>query len=190
MLAGADTNVAQLSSTREVLAVFMEGNGHDSVGCVECFFDTVAMVDIDIDVEDALLETQQFEDAEDDVWKQLAGDPITSRKGCSSTVDIAETTGLALFGVVKTTGPVDCNVALLTIETGSTLHATTSADAAELKEAVKNGTIISDIVFALFLLIGVHVVGSDLLEEVDVLVCVELGHLSPCRRFRALRSLC
>ena len=65
------------------------------------------------------------------------------------TVHIAESASFAFLGVMKTASPIDCNVALLAVQTGGTLHATTSADTAELEQAIEHGTIISDIVFAL-----------------------------------------
>lgn len=103
------------------------------------------------------------------------------------TIDVAEATGFALLGVMQATSPVNCDVALLAVEAGGALHAASSADAAELEEAVKYGTVISDVVFALLLLVGVHVVGGDFLQEIDVLVRVELGHFTSSGRLRALQ---
>jgi hypothetical protein len=45
----------------------VEGDGHDAIGRVKGFFHTIAVVDVDIDVEDAFVEAQEFEDTEDDV---------------------------------------------------------------------------------------------------------------------------
>lgn len=63
VLARSDTNVAQLAGTGEVFAVLVEGYGHDAIRRVKGFFDTIAVVHIDIDVENALLETQEFKDS-------------------------------------------------------------------------------------------------------------------------------
>lgn len=79
--------------------------------------------------------------------------------------------------MVETTGPVDGDVALVAVQTGGALHAAAGADAAELEQAVKDRAVISDIVLALLSHKGVHVVGRDLLQELDVLVGVELRHL-------------
>ena len=105
------------------------------------------------------------------------------------TVDIAEAAGLALLGVVQSTGPVDSNVAFVAAETSGTLHASASADAAELEKAVENRTIISDIVFSLLLRERLHVLGGHLLEKVDVLVGVELRHLKEDGGLRTLRKV-
>ena len=60
VLAGTDTNVAQLAGTGEVLAVLVEGYGHDAIRRVKGFFDTIAVVHIDVNVKNALLETQEL----------------------------------------------------------------------------------------------------------------------------------
>lgn len=72
----------------------METDSHDSVGVVEGFFDSVSMVDVNIEVQHAWVDLQQLQDAEDYV------------------VDVAETTGLCFPGMVKTAHPVDCYIAL------------------------------------------------------------------------------
>ena len=63
VLARSDTNVAQLAGTGEVLAVLVEGYGHDAIGRVKGFLHTITVVNIDIDVENALLESQELEDS-------------------------------------------------------------------------------------------------------------------------------
>lgn len=51
----ADTDIAELTGTREIFAVFVKRHGHDSVCGVESFFNAVTVVDVDVDVQDALL---------------------------------------------------------------------------------------------------------------------------------------
>lgn len=68
VLARADTDITKFTSTGEVLAVLVERDSHDAVRGVECFFNTVTMVNVDVNVENALLEPEQLEDTEDDVW--------------------------------------------------------------------------------------------------------------------------
>lgn len=102
------------------------------------------------------------------------------------TVDVTESTGFTLLGVMQTAGPVDSNVALAAVQSCSTLHTATSADAAELEQAVEDWAIVADVVLALLFAEVVHVVGSDALQKIDVLVGVELGHLVLGRRFGAV----
>jgi len=104
------------------------------------------------------------------------------------TVDIAETTGFAFLSVVKTTSPIDGDVALLSVESRGTLHTTTRTDTAKLEKAIEHGTIISDVVFSLLSHETVHVVRCDFLQEIDVVIRVKLGHFASCRRFRALQK--
>lgn len=67
ILAGANTNVTQFTSTGEVLAILMEGHSHDTIGRVESLLDTISMVHVDVDVQNALLVPQKLDDAEDNV---------------------------------------------------------------------------------------------------------------------------
>ena len=44
----------KVASSREVLSIFVEGDGHDPVRGVECLLHTVAVVDVNVNVQDAL----------------------------------------------------------------------------------------------------------------------------------------
>lgn len=48
------TDVTELTGTREILSILVERHSHDTVCSVKCLLDTIAMVDINIDVENAL----------------------------------------------------------------------------------------------------------------------------------------
>ena len=102
------------------------------------------------------------------------------------TVHIAETRSFTLFRVMQTTSPVDGNLTLLAVQSRRTLHAATSADTAEFKQAIEYGAVISDIVLALLLAVRLHVIRCYSLQEIDVVVGVELGHLVFRRRFCSL----
>jgi hypothetical protein len=67
VLSVSDSNVAQLSGAGEVFAIFMKGNGHDAVGGIECLFYAIAVVHINVNVEDALVEAEKFDDSEDNI---------------------------------------------------------------------------------------------------------------------------
>jgi len=79
--------------------------------------------------------------------------------------------------MMQTTSPVDSDVTFIAIKTRSALHTTSGTDTAKFEQTIKDGTVITDIVFALLFRKRVHIVGSDLGEEVDILVRMELGHL-------------
>jgi hypothetical protein len=70
----------------------MKAACQDTVSSVECFFNTVAMMTIDVNVEDARVDAKELKDGENDV------------------VDVAEAGRFALFGVMKATCPVYGNV--------------------------------------------------------------------------------
>ena len=58
---------AQLAGAGEVLAVLVEGDGHDTVGGIECFFDAVTVMHVDVDIKYARVKAEELDDAEDDV---------------------------------------------------------------------------------------------------------------------------
>lgn len=70
----------------------METARHDPVAGIECFFHAVTVVYIDINIQDTGVETEEFEDAQNDV------------------VDVAEARSLTLFGMMETTRPIDSDV--------------------------------------------------------------------------------
>jgi hypothetical protein len=55
-----NANVTKLTSTRKVFAVLVERASHDAVGCVEGFLDTVTVMNVDINVENTLVESQEL----------------------------------------------------------------------------------------------------------------------------------
>lgn len=73
----------------------MEGKGEDAVCGLEGGFHAVAVVDVDVDVEDALVLRQEVLDGEHDV------------------VDVAEARGSRFSGVMQAAGPVDGDVGLV-----------------------------------------------------------------------------
>lgn len=77
---------------------------------------------------------------------------------------------------MQTTSPVHSDVALVAIQSCCALHTATCTDSAEFKQAVEHRAVITHIVSTLLLREMVHVVGSNLGQEVDILVGVELGH--------------
>lgn len=87
---------------------------------------------------------------------------------------------------MEAAGPVDGDVALLAVEPSGTLHAAAGTDAAELEETVEDGAVVADVKFGLLPLEVLHVFWADLLQEIDVLVGVELGHLEAGGRFCAI----
>ena len=60
VLALSNADVAKLTGTGEVLAVLVERNSHDTVSCVEGFFNTIAVVNINVNIENSLLEAEKL----------------------------------------------------------------------------------------------------------------------------------
>ena len=51
----------------EVFLVLVEAESHDSICMVECFFDSIAMVDIDVDVDHAGVDFEELQDADHNI---------------------------------------------------------------------------------------------------------------------------
>lgn len=102
------------------------------------------------------------------------------------TIDIAEAACFTFLSMMKTSSPVDSNVAFTTVQTSRALHTSTSTYATEFEQAVEDGTIVADIVLSLLLRKRVHIIWGDLLEEIYVLVGVELCHFMASSWLRAL----
>lgn len=105
--------------------------------------------------------------------------------GCC-TVYIAEAAGFTLFRVMETARPVDRNVTFAAIQPCSTLHAASCTDAAKLEQAVKNWAVITHVEPALLFLVRLHIVGCHFLKELNVFICMKLGHLEIGSRFGTL----
>jgi hypothetical protein len=67
----SNADITELTGTGEVLAVLVERTGHDAISRVESLLNTIAMVDIDINIKDSLFEAQKLEDSEDNICKRL-----------------------------------------------------------------------------------------------------------------------
>ena len=139
------------------------------------------MVDVDIDVENALLKPEELDDAENNVCKLRIQVSICLQRVRKAvrrrlTVHIAKPASFALLRVMQASRPVDGDIALPSIQPCSTLHTATCANPAKLKQAIEDWAIVTNVVFALLLREVVHIIGSDFLEEVDVFVRMELRH--------------
>ena len=91
----------------------MERAGHHAVGRVEGFLDAVAVVDVDVDVEDSRVESAawvKFSYGLEGGGRETG--PKELQDGENDVVDVAEPARLTLLGVVQTSSPVDGDVSL------------------------------------------------------------------------------
>lgn len=96
---------------------------------------------------------------------------------CKHTINVTETRRFALLRMMQPTGPIDRDITLAAIQPRGALHTATCADAAKLKQAIEDGTVISHVVLALLATKLLHIIRGHALQEIDVLVSMELGHL-------------
>lgn len=62
-----DTHISKLASAWKVFAVFVERYRHHTVRGVKSFFNTVSVVNVDVNVQNALFVAKEFQYAQDDV---------------------------------------------------------------------------------------------------------------------------
>lgn len=162
-IAGAvlGAGVLDVAGPREEVAVLVQAEGHDTVGAVEGLLDAVAVMDVDVDVQDAGVHLEELEDGQDDV------------------IDVAEAGRLGLLGVMEAPGPVDGDVGVVVVEADGPVDGGAGVQLGELEQSVEDGTVGVLPGVELLHLAGVlpEVVGVDLGEEVDVVVGVEGRHL-------------
>ena len=101
----------------------METTGENPLARVKRFFDRVAVVAVDIDVEHAGERAEELEDAEDDI------------------VDVAEPARAVLLRVVEPAGPVDRDVGRALGECRGRTDRTPCRDGAELERALVRGVV-------------------------------------------------
>ncbi|OLL25660.1 hypothetical protein NEOLI_003650 [Neolecta irregularis DAH-3] len=104
----------------------------------------------------------------------------------SRTVDVAEAARLALLRVVQPARPVDRDVALAAVQPRRPLHAAAARDPAELKQPVEHRAVVAHVVPRLLLRVRRDRVRRDARKKVHIVVRVELAHLRPRRRLRAV----
>jgi len=162
--------VLHVPSPRKEVSEPVERHCHDAVSAIECFLNTISMMNVDVDVQHSVVVLQQLKNGENDV------------------VYIAETTCLHLFCMVETASPVDANVSALMIKLDCSVEGTTSRDLGELKETWKAGAVVFTDVKAVGLLLIECVKdgrGSSL-QVLDVVMRVERCHLLISRTVRLI----
>lgn len=55
------------SAWKEIIAILMKTNSHHSVAQIECLFDSIAMVDVNVEVEHARIDLEELKDGQDDI---------------------------------------------------------------------------------------------------------------------------
>lgn len=124
------SRIIQRASTREedCSFVFMEGECHDAVCGPESLLDTIAVMDVNINVEYAWMVKEELEYGKNDV------------------IDVAKARCSSLLSVMQSAGPVNCNVGLMVGELTSSVKRRSSVGRAVLVEAIEYGAVISSII--------------------------------------------
>ena len=102
----------EITGAWKVLAVFVKRDGHNTISGIKGLFDAVAVVDINIDVEDAVVESRGWgcsaTDGDGEQRRRHAPKQLDDTK--DNVVDIAEARRLVPLCVVEASAPVDGDV--------------------------------------------------------------------------------
>jgi hypothetical protein len=78
VLSNTDADIPKFAGAWKVLSVLVERAGHDTVGGVEGLLDTISVVNVDVDVQNALLVSKELEDRENDIYNRAESLSIES----------------------------------------------------------------------------------------------------------------
>lgn len=162
----------------------METHSHDSICEVEGLLDSISVVNINVKIHHSSMIFQQFEDSQNDI------------------IGVAESTGLALLGMMETSSPVYCDAGISSQEGLGCIDGPSHAHLAEFVEPCEAGTIACfvhgklalefigvDVKPSFFFsfehhiivfhepLAGEYIFADEVLEVVDVLRVMELQKL-------------
>ena len=148
----------------------MEADSHYSIRCVEGLLNPVAMMNINVNVEDSIVVLEEFEDRNHDV------------------IDEAEPTCLLFLGMVEPPGPVDTHIRHSVVEHDCGIDAAPCRDLGQIKHPREGWTVIvvaiSNVELVLFIEHGSRVarrlarvnIWYNTLEMLDVIFAVEGAH--------------
>ena len=151
VLACLHTDVLDIAGPgEEVVPVLMERDSHHAVRRVEGLLDAVAVVDVDVEIQDTWVVLKQLEDAQHNV------------------VHVAKSRRLGALRVVQAARPVDCHISNAMVELHRAIDGAARVDAAVVVQPIKDRAIFA--VEPLQLLRKVLLrIGRDAPHKVDVL---------------------
>lgn len=101
ILANANADIPKFAGAGEIFSILVERAGHDTIGGVESLLNTISVVNVDVDVQNALLVSKELKDRENNIYRaHLISRAMHDLRATKHTVDITESTGFAFLGVV------------------------------------------------------------------------------------------
>mmetsp|Transcript_5431 Transcript_5431/g.7907 ORF Transcript_5431/g.7907 Transcript_5431/m.7907 type:complete len:239 (+) Transcript_5431:439-1155(+) len=108
-------HILDMSRTRKEVTVLVKREGHDSICAVECLFDTIAVMNVNIDIEHACVNLEKFEYGEHDI------------------IDVTKAGSFGFFGMMKSPRPIDGNVRLIVVEFDGSIDGCTAVELREFE---------------------------------------------------------
>mmetsp|Transcript_441 Transcript_441/g.689 ORF Transcript_441/g.689 Transcript_441/m.689 type:complete len:359 (-) Transcript_441:54-1130(-) len=156
------TRFARMARAGKEIPVLVQTQRHDTIRAIKGFFDTITVMDINVNVEDAGVDFEQFQNGQDNV------------------IDITKTARFGLFGVMQAPTPVDGHVALSLRQLNSAIEGSTGTEGTEFEDAIKDGTIgvLAGIESLHLRVVLAQIVGTALFEKGQVFFGMKLRHFS------------
>ena len=149
--------VHRSGARKKIVPVLVKRNGHDAIGEIEGLLNAVAVVNVDVDVENARVPFQEFENGDDDV------------------VHVAESGRFVLLRVVKSARPIDGDVRRVGVQFHGAVERTARRNGAEVEKTGEYGTIFADVEFRQR--VGVGVLRRDATKKANVVGRVKVSHV-------------
>lgn len=79
-----------------------------------------------------------------------------------NVIDVTKPRRFSFLSVVQASSPIDCDIGIAVIELNGGADGSTGGGAAEVEDAVEDGTVLADVEALELAVVGVVVVGEDL----------------------------
>lgn len=155
---------------REKVPKLVKRDCHYSISGVKGLLNSITMVNINVNIQNSPVNFEKLEDTKNNV------------------VDVTESRGFGLLGVVEAAGPIDGDVSVTAVEFDGGADGPSSGSLAEVEEAVEDRAVLADVeAFELAREGDVRKgLGGDGREEVDVVVGVKAANVGGGGRERAV----
>ena len=177
ILSISETNITQISGSRKKLTILkskkiekqkkkapffsnlVQAQSHHSVRSIKCLFDSISMMDINVNVKNTIVFFEKLQNRQ------------------NAVIHITKARRLRLFGMVKPSRPIDGNVHRAFVELDCASERSSGVGLTILVQAVEQRTIVSDIEAHQLTSKVVARLRSDQFQKIHVIVRVKTGHV-------------
>jgi len=160
------SDVLHITRARKEIAILVERDRHHSVRTIERLFNTISVMDINVNVQNTMMELEKLQYCQHNV------------------VRIAKPRGFGFLGVMQASSPIDCYVTKAMVQSHRSCQATTSVATTVVEEALERRAVLSHIesphtLHEFCLVFRIHAA-----QEVYVVIGMECLELLRARQWR------